>query len=562
MVFQSKKKRTLRRENKIGKRMEGDAEGEVQVEDEEIVLMPSGADDDETSDEDDEAELIAMMQFVGSHDYRDVLAERQARRKQNVENEVTKRTRLLIEEHRLAQEAERAAQRKANKAKLVMQNLAAANFEDQDDEEEDDSDSKHHEILFQDFAECIKKAEHQMLMKSYDEARDVLSKGLDSFKKATEVRALARLLGMCSLELGEIVQAINAFSLSLHAILNNREQFDRSSEMELLEFLINSHEDIGKLQEASDLREQLRTLKRGEQKQSRKTSKGRKLRPLEGDLAKSMDEAIEYGIKGQFEYLRALMYAFRKPRGNFDVRDLVSHKHRQTGATSLMVAGAKGELSIVKAILDSNSPVNEKANDGSSATDWACKFNSPQALAILLDAGGQFDANVSTDIMELWSEEVKQTITDFVEKKKQNLAGGAKTNYGDAQATSAVQRDLEKWNDGIAMGATLEDEMENNEEWDQFESNRKFGREATFDESLYTTELNVESIPLEVKKAADELAKEMSEGKPHETHHHDVDEEDEYSAVPRTSGADEDGFTDASVLKRGFSRRRKKEEGN
>ncbi|CDR97328.1 ataxin-2 N-terminal region domain containing protein, putative [Babesia bigemina] len=53
-------------------------------------------------------------------------------------------------------------------------------------------------------------------------------------------------------------------------------------------------------------------------------------------------------------------------------------------------------------------------------------------------------------------------------------------------------------------------EAQRKTEWDQFESNRKdFGVESTYDESLYTTELNMDDVPQRIQDQATRLASEI-----------------------------------------------------
>ena len=45
-----------------------------------------------------------------------------------------------------------------------------------------------------------------------------------------------------------------------------------------------------------------------------------------------------------------------------------------TGATALMIAASKGKLDVVVSLLGHGSDPLQKANDGSTAIEWALKF--------------------------------------------------------------------------------------------------------------------------------------------------------------------------------------------
>jgi len=127
-----------------------------------------------------------------------------------------------------------------------------------------------------------------------------------------------------------------------------------------------------------------------------------------------------------------------------------------------------------------------------------------------------------------------------------------------------IERTLQRWDDSnnIALDGTLEDLCSPSgptrsctNGWDQFEVNREqFGIVSTFkaDLSQYTTPLNLHSIPIEVKERAYRIAKEIentsrssrgerkwdsNDNDEVDAEGVDQDEEELWSAVPRTTAA-------------------------
>jgi PAB1-binding protein PBP1 len=86
---------------------------------------------------------------------------------------------------------------------------------------------------------------------------------------------------------------------------------------------------------------------------------------------------------------------------------------------------------------------------------------------------------------------------------------------------------------------------EDTSKWDQFELNKKkFNVNTTYDEKHYTTELDHEAIPMQVKHNAEKIVKDILENPIYDDNIHlreerglidqcDGDEEDKYSSVVR-----------------------------
>lgn len=83
-----------------------------------------------------------------------------------------------------------------------------------------------------------------------------------------------------------------------------------------------------------------------------------------------------------------------------------------------MCAAARGEETLVRALLQFGAPLHLTAVDGSNALTWSCKFDQPAIVKLLLEGGAQFDSGVSTEEMSSWTPNVQLVISTFIQQKK------------------------------------------------------------------------------------------------------------------------------------------------
>jgi small nuclear ribonucleoprotein (snRNP)-like protein len=121
----------------------------------------------------------------------------------------------------------------------------------------------------------------------------------------------------------------------------------------------------------------------------------------------------------------------------------------------------------------------------------------------------------------------------------QSSSTGFRTDGEISQSKASTERELVPWTGGAeALEGGLED-MRHNENWDQFATNLdQFGVTTTFNEELYTTKLDPNSIPAEMREKADQLAREIMAGQMSADVEANIDGEDDeegrFSAVQGT----------------------------
>jgi len=316
---------------------------------------------------------------------------------------------------------------------------------------------------------------------------------------------------------------------SLLTAFRNTPQDDTNRTVLVLRTLAKAYADIGRLKDAKECKERIAMLKGDSLQGDESSAKAAEKVELPAALKKSLEQALEAGIAGHFGALRALLYAFRDGRGDITLAALLSYQHPTTQATPMMVAAAKGELDLLRAMLLAKVPLDALSSNGTNVLTWACKFNQPECVKELLQHGAQFDGSFSGDTLQSYSPAVQSAIAEYIASKK-----------------------LEN--------ATLEEQVQQDPNWDQFKENaRLFGtsENSTFDESQYTTKLDMSKISDEDRKKAEELAKQIAKENKDKKEKQkagaelEYTEEEEHSAVLRPSEAatgEIDTFTDQGVL--------------
>lgn len=593
---------------------------------------------EDSSDDDDDDDLEAMMRFVGD---KQGLREMKGDQRHIVrEDEYTKATKAVTQQHREEQDqAKKKEKRKALHA-LTLKNLRAADpsgWEAATEDDELEAGTEDEELIQlkmanenaseeKKFSAYIEAGKEKIQAKDFEAAKAILKQGLDFCEehpgKISWQASMRFSMGSVLLQLGDVRLAIVEFIEALKRV-RSCPPSSRQLEKPILQRLVQAYSDIGKMSDAEACQKEVERLS-GQSQGPAGISGTSKSQGAGGDeeddlpsaVAESMDQAIEGAVAGHFGFLRALLNAFREGRGEVSLQQIVNFQHSVTLASPLMVAAAKGEHNLVQALLHAGANVHATSADGSSALAWACKFNQPQVLRTLLESGAQFDASITSAMIESLADPVKQAIADFVASRKQAAAGsgisaagapvqhqekktqkpsqtgssGKQNNKNTSSTTSTKSgsqkrsgkvggpRKLEKWAAGTSedgagqkAGASSKSGPLGNEvtqEWDQFKANEALGVHAnSFDENLYTTKLDIDSIPAEVQAQADALCEAMQRDKatnPRAQKNPDDDEEALYSAVsrePQAGQTDEDGFTDAAVLKRKNRPRRSQARG-
>ncbi|GBG33085.1 Ankyrin repeat domain-containing protein 1 [Hondaea fermentalgiana] len=573
--------------------------------DDEVILLqqgaaPASADNgendgsDESDDDDDLSFLRNIQQQQGGVDK--VLVQK---------DPYLSPTRAVTMQYRAEKEEKAQKDKRSALHALTLKNMRAAETTgwQSPDEENATAEADGVEIQLQpndaaetNFSAIIEAGKAKIKTKDWEGAKAVLQQGIDFCAEHPDKQAwrasVGFSMGSVLLQLGDVRLAIGELNTALQAVRACPPATKGKLEAPLLQRLVQAYSDIGKMSDADACQRELDSLgtSQGANKKAASSSviASAEDAELPEELTESLDQAIEAAIKGHFGFLRALLNAFRDGRGEVSLSQVVNYQHSATLATPLMVATAKGELHLVQALVHAGAQVNAASADGSSALLWACKFNQPQVLRTLLDAGAQFDASITPAVMESWSPAVQQAIADFVTSRK-NAAQQQQQQQQQQQTQQKQQkqqkqapnkskvpqqkqhkkpakkgksmggeRNLEKWKGDAKeapAAAGLGDEPSG--DWDQFKANEALGVHAnSFDENLYTTKLDIDSIPADVQAQADALCEAMQREKsanPRAQKNPDADEEALYSAVARsTEGAavDDDGFTDASVLSR------------
>jgi len=485
-----------------------------------------------------------MMQFAGDYSGREEHKKLKAR--QN-EDETVRATRLLSQQHRQEQQKQRLGKQQAALRQLTFKNIEA--YESSAVEE---TEPEQFETVDQ------SKLQGKQLSTHFEAGRKLAAAGdlNEACAILKECVILARgdlkstidvclALGLAQLKSDDMRESIQSLYYGL--VLCKNMNGDKSTIISFLNGLITASSDIGKAADAARFRDELTQLRSTHQvavKPAQQIVKSPNVEMPES-LRESLDLGIEAALKGQFSLLRSFLNAFKKPRAGVSLIQIVGYQHSKTAASPLMVCAAKGEINLVRALLIAGAPVELCAADGSTALVWACRFNQPVSVSMLLESGSQFDASVDAAMISSWSSEVQTAVAGFVNKQKENVEDN--------------ERKLHRWNSSeehaVAKGA-LEDGS-HDKDWNQFEANSKLGvKPSSFDESLYTTALDVDKIPADVRAKAEALCKEMESDK---KKNNDLDEESAHSAVLRVDPAviDEDGFTDASVLRKKKGKKKK-----
>mmetsp|Transcript_21047 Transcript_21047/g.34365 ORF Transcript_21047/g.34365 Transcript_21047/m.34365 type:complete len:580 (+) Transcript_21047:121-1860(+) len=536
-----------------------------------VKKVESESESESSSDDD---ELVAMMQFIGD---KQGLKEKKSRTKRVTENETARRTREITEEHRKKEKAEKMSKERQALHDLTIKNMSAASskgWADMVDEEESEDDALAGVLTEaqaqEKFKEFVSNGQKLLGQGNVQGAVDLFRDGLllcERYPNKPKWSATMQLsLGTSLFRLGDVRESIADLLKCLRTVRSVK-PVDQTIEKQALRKLIEAYVDIGKMEEADRCRVELDRLAgkspAGPEAPASQLS-GNEFHPA---LAESLDQAIEAGMKGQFALLKALLFAFRDGRLDITRADIVNYQHSETLASCLMVAAGRGQTRLIHGLLYAGADLNAAAADGSTALIWACRFNQPNSALLLLESGAQFDANLDAKVMEGWSPQVQQTIGNFINSKKAQLAQAAKpappkkekdTKKGQGGKKAKGEKTLEKWADepdsSENQNQTLEEQVTSTKAWDQFETNRNLGvKTQEFNESLYTTKLDVDSISAEAKKKAEELVQLInSEKKQRGRPSDDYDEEAAHSAVVRGDSAlvDDDGFTDVSVLRK------------
>lgn len=460
------------------------------------------------------------------------------------ESESARATRLIKEEYRREQSMLKKKEKKNALRELTLSNLGAAWYSENDGDEENlqgepqqGGKTVFHGSLSEGqsaFMAIVEQGKSLILEGNLAAAVSKLEQGLPicaAFpEKVLWTSTLRMTLGTTLCKLGKVREGISHLHKGIGAIrAQEYTTFDsRPLQKQLLGALVSALHDIGKDADAERWERELEALGTTTTRKER-TSSANDGGPLDPNLVLSLDQALESGLlHGQFGYLRAILHAFRNGRGGVPLARVVSHAHSQTGATPLMVAAAKGNVELIVALLMAGADTSSAANDNCGALEWAARFNQPAAVSTLLDHGIVFDSKLTPEILGGWSPEVQTAIAEYVNKVK----------FTDDEKDKKVEGGGEK------------------KKWDQFEANKKLGaKETTFDENLYTTKLDVSSIPPEVQAKAAALASNMSQTK--DGSDAVEDEEAAFAAVLEASKKTDDGWTDASVTNKKKNRKKK-----
>jgi hypothetical protein len=408
------------------------------------AVAGSGVDESDASSTDDE--LVAMMQFVG-----DKAGLKEARPEaRRHESAVERNTRTVVEEHRRQAGAEQRNAARAALRDLTLKNMVAAAgsaWETVNAEE----DLRAAEALQQDaayarqlqgrsryvpseaealheFTSVVNASKELILVGRLEEAVAELRRGLAvsaAFPgKLLWSSTLRMSLGTTLVTLGRVREGMQQLSAALQLI--RREPYTTFDSLpmqrQILLALVKAYEGLGKGDEASAWRDQLGALDGAVFPETASpmvdllavAAADAATEQLPKSLRESMDQALDAARRGQLGYLRALLHAFRQGRGAVEMRQVVACGHSETEATPLMVCAARGQLDLVLALLHAGAPVGQQALDGSTALDWAARFAQPDAVQMLLHAGGAFSSNVTADVMKSWSADVQAAVRSFV----------------------------------------------------------------------------------------------------------------------------------------------------
>lgn len=141
-----------------------------------------------------------------------------------------------------------------------------------------------------------------------------------------------------------------------------------------------------------------------------------------------------------------------------------------------------------------------------------------------------------------WHQVVANGVSTREITQGEHMAFAIDGEIAERQKGTGHERELVAWSGGIEEGhASIEDGGLDGStgEWDQFKTNEnKYGVTSTFNEELYTTKLDPNSIPREKREEADRIAREIENGQMaseiEDKVDEDEDEEARYSAVTGT----------------------------
>ena len=167
-------------------------------------------------------------------------------------------------------------------------------------------------------------------------------------------------------------------------------------------------------------------------------------------LKAALDQALESSINGQFGEIRALLSAYQDTRGGVGLGDIVNYQHSKTKASALMCAAARGETRLLSSLLSAGADLRLTAKDDSSALEWACKFNQPAAIELLIQAGAtlspEFDWEECAEEVKVVLQQHIAQLQSSVKQAKQGTAaqGRTSTSTEDIELMTNRIRDLLK----------------------------------------------------------------------------------------------------------------------
>ena len=326
---------------------------------------------------------------------------------------------------------------------LTLQNLGA--FEamrkesfDGDDEGEDGEQSA---LTFEELTKRFKEGEQCFAASDFDGAVEAWKRMAESFASCEDTPDASKTLSIgvaaCSGlgyaydELGESRLAIHALLKALGAACSPQAQSSEASahtfvqlQIRILTKLAEVYLDIGKDGAAQKCKESARLLQGNDEDGSSPeegTSRGGR---LPRSVVKAMDEAIEFGVSGDYGMLRALIVAYRFGRGSVTLSQLVNHKHSSTSATALMVAAGFGAIEIVDALLNSgaNPNIEIPADDegkADTALNWAARFGRANVMALLLSKGGEYGKGLTPQDVRSWPQSAQSFMLHHLKTAKE-----------------------------------------------------------------------------------------------------------------------------------------------
>lgn len=178
--------------------------------------------------------------------------------------------------------------------------------------------------------------------------------------------------------------------------------------------------------------------------------------------------------------------------------------------------------------------------------DFAITLKSARRLASQRDKSGKVHEALiisGKDFLAVSASDVPSTTSWDNQQSVQNSGSGFRTDGEISQSKGAGQeRELVAWSgEGQELAVqTLEESRYNDDgSWDQFAVNQEqFGVTTTFNEELYTTKLDPNRIPIDVREKAERLAREIEAGQMSADVENNIDGEDDeegrFSAVHGT----------------------------